>query len=327
MVKFQLVAYQNDKNLNSAQTTETSDTINFTIIPSPIIIVLEGHNRGYGKSEIININASNSYDPDLEGANFYQPILFQWSWPIEIPIPEWKSKQSFYSKDDAILFAASSLIQYGMRFNQYYEFEITVTRLQKQSKMKFWIQILEISIAPNIEINNYNLKIASFNSVFSPNLVTIVSDDFLLLRAKIISTISILSIDWYLESLNGMYIQASSNFKEEIQIQKEDLIKNQIQKIFVKAKLSTFSDEQGIVRKNMIIESFTLFSFKPPIISEDLEPTIKVTMVKSTNLYSVIDVEIVNMSSIESWIYPVLFTITANKKNKQGLDIDMYKIF
>ena len=77
-VDLNFTAYENDKYINSAILVEATDDINLVLVPSPIIIILSGHNRVYGKLDIVSISASNSYDPDGEVLSYSQLIEYKW---------------------------------------------------------------------------------------------------------------------------------------------------------------------------------------------------------------------------------------------------------
>ena len=63
---------------------DVSDEMIIKIIPSKINIVLNGHNTIYGTHDNILIDASSTYDPDIEGLHYYLPFEFQWKCPKEI---------------------------------------------------------------------------------------------------------------------------------------------------------------------------------------------------------------------------------------------------
>ena len=308
--------------LASNQIIEATDFFNFTIIQSPIIVKLSGKNTVYGRNELVAIDASETYDPDIEGMHYYLPFIFLWGWPSEIPVLEWKEKTPLSGKTYSISFYSSLLIQYGLKFNQFYKFEATATRLNKTQEMSFWIKLLDYETVPKIELDQLSKSTSLVSQENSSNSITIISEKYLILWAKIISDKSVKSLNWFLETKNGMMTHYPSNSNEELKIEKSELIKQKISKIYAKAELPSFIDFKGVVRNNLIIEAFYEYSFKPPTISGQLEPSLKIIVTKKSKYYLLLNIEIINSNSLESWIYPLLYSITAIRRKDNDLSLN-----
>ena len=161
-----------------------------------------------------------------------------------------------------------------------------------------------------VEVLQFSKDLSMANENPALNEITIVSEDYLLLRANISVETPIASLNWYLESSNGMNIQLSSNYNQELRIEKSELIKQNIWRIYAKAQFPLVIDKTEIVKNNMTVESFFNYEFKPPFLSGDIEPTIKVTIIERNWLYSVVNIDLKNLRDLDSWIYPIEFTIS-----------------
>ena len=75
---------QDENDPGNNKIIDVSDEMIIKIIPSKINIVLEGHNTVYGIHDNILIDASNTYDSDIEGMHYYLPFEFQWKCPKEV---------------------------------------------------------------------------------------------------------------------------------------------------------------------------------------------------------------------------------------------------
>lgn len=129
---------------------EVQDEITFKLVPSPIILILSGHNTVYGKNSLIIIDGSDTFDPDIEGMHYYLPFTFQWICPIEVPTYEWSNNPSFSNRPYSLSLYAQSLINYGLHYNTYYKFEVVAKRQEKVARKTFWIKILNSEDVPKL---------------------------------------------------------------------------------------------------------------------------------------------------------------------------------
>ena len=314
-IKIILSISETINSIKSSQIIEATDSFNFTIVQSPIIVKLSGQNRAYGKNELIVIDASETYDPDIEGMHYYLPFIFKWEWPSEIPTSEWKEKFPLSgNKTYSLSFYSSLLIQYGLKFNQYYQFTAIASRLNKTQSMSFSIKLLNYESVPKIEVDQLSKSLLpTFQDTPSAGM-TIVSEKYVMLRVKIASDILISKLSWYLETTNGMISSISSNSSEELIIEKEELVKLKISKIHAKVELPSLINEKGSALNSFSLESYYEYSFKPPTISGNLEPSLKISIQKKSKFYMLINIDIINANCLDSWIYPIIYDIVAIRK-------------
>ena len=129
---------------------ELTDQIMFKISPSPIEVVLSGINTVYGKNSHIIIDGSETYDSDIEGLHYYLPFLFKWVCPSNIPKYECKNKATSGTNPYLISFYSSSLLNYGLHYNQYYDFSAIAERKNKKSQKDFQVKIIDLKDVPLI---------------------------------------------------------------------------------------------------------------------------------------------------------------------------------
>lgn len=203
-VQMKILMTQDQSTLS--QIMDLEDEIKLLIIPSKIEIVLKGHNTVYGNDENILIDASDSYDSDIEGMHYYLPFSFSWKCPSMIPAYACENKMPISGKSYALSLHANSLIQYGMKYNTFYEFEAIAKREEKSTAKKFWLKISDSSKIPKITV----LLVANGQKNIH-------------LKANIEYENKISDLKWYLETEKGERLQINNTFKEEILINKETL--------------------------------------------------------------------------------------------------------
>lgn len=118
------------------------------ISPSPIQVILEGVNTVYGKNDHITIDASKTYDPDLDGLHYYLPFIFNWECPSEVPRLDCRNRALSGSHPYYMSLYPSSMIDNGLAFNRYHKFKAIAQGKTKKETKDFWIKMLDLENLP-----------------------------------------------------------------------------------------------------------------------------------------------------------------------------------
>jgi len=152
---------ENTQHSIPTQSVVASDHFFFKIAISPIVVKLSGHNTVYGKNDMIKIDATGTYDPDIAGMHYYLPFQFKWKCPSLISDTSCRKKTINSSELNSLHISADSLIKSGIQLNRFYKFGVQVTRQEKLVEKEFWIKIVDTDRVPlirTLHINSFRGK-------------------------------------------------------------------------------------------------------------------------------------------------------------------------
>ncbi|CAI2385888.1 unnamed protein product [Moneuplotes crassus] len=265
--------------------TELSDEIEFIISPSPINIILKGANTVYGKNDHIAIDASDTYDPDLEGLHYYLPFMFSWKCPEEIPRSDCRNRALSGSHPYYMSLSSSSLLSWGLSFGKYYPFTAVASGKSKKMSKDFWVKMLDFEGIPRIEIIEQS---RGTENIFLSLSVNYAFDSKILFE----------NIIWTLLTKNGSRIEIPLQSSQEISLSKTNLGSLKVDRVYVNLKSYEKDTKKFLFGENEQIQAFWDVDFKPPDIKGVLEPSLKVTVIEQRLLYTVMNIEIQNCESV-----------------------------
>lgn len=256
---------------------DARDYFVFKIINSDIHIVMNGHNQAYGNTESILIDASATYDPDIEGMHYYLPFEFEWKCPEIINATIWSMNFPIAGKTYSLSLHASSLIQAGLAYDEYYEFKAIAKREAKTTEYPFYVKIVNERLVPKIKIEAIQEGIYSLR-----------------LFANIEVTEQILGVQWFYMTSNNQKIMINHTHNYELEINKKYLQNENIDRVF--AKILWFEES-----KSSIINAEGFYKLFLSDIS-NIQPNQKVPSSRtisyeSTEFYKLISIQVDNLPS------------------------------
>ena len=188
----------------------------------------------------------------------------------------WDKKISVAGKSYAISLHSNALIQSGLKYNQYYEFQAIAKRESKMTTKSFWLKILNQSSLPKITVTEIARRI---------NMIH--------LKANIDYNRTLSQINWYYITDSGDRININDNtLKEEMMVSLHKLRELKVHKIFASVTLNQDSS-------SFDSEGFYAVNFEPfkEVKPNELMPSIKIIEHKSSDFYKLVSIDIENIQA------------------------------